>query len=536
MKKFLFYSLLAAINSYAYGQIGIGGIGAKAPIGSILDNTVTTNPKGILHLQGIFYLNDSINRNVGLVLPKVGIVEDTGLPNVSTPTGGTAVAGTMVYVGNETSNTSGGCVKIKTSVGWQNCLVDNSSISTFFSYDVYGGLNVRVKKVSAGHRYSLVLGLDDKAVYAAGVNSSGRTGTGTSSNNTATFQLILPQNIIDVSAGYAHALASSEDGQLWAWGYGSYYRTGLGTINERYFPMKVKSGIPDGVKIVRVEAGYENSIVLGDDGKVYSFGNGAYGVNGISPTTIQTPTAIPALSNIVDISLSRFSGAAIDSAGIVYVWGSQNYGRLGNNANNLNTTTPVQILSNISVKQVVMGTNHGLAVSSDGKTLYGWGVTPAFGIGGSNPYLIPTDITSQIHGFDPDQETIIYVAVSRFDDSGNNIGGSIVITDKNIYAAGTNTYPQRLGLGYTPGTSNIIYSPNGSTYSGFYPMYNRAIYSGTLFRQASMGVDHSLMAQTVNGINNSGGYGYGTGNVDGNQLGAISTGFSYIAFPVLIKK
>jgi hypothetical protein len=213
----------------------------------------------------------------------------------------------------------------------------------------------------------------------------------------------------------------------------------------------------------------------------------------------------------------------------------------------------------MAIKQVAMGTNHGLAISTDGKHLYGWGAAQGWGGSVGTTAAVettPMDVTSFLvsGGFNPATETIVYTAVTRFFTTGTPSGSgsnaaSIVITDKNVYAAGSNGTPERLGLGFFPKTTTPMYSPTstsgvrGTVATGFYPIYNKAIFPGTLFEQASIGVNHSLLKQTTefsqsgDGTSSeSGNYGYGMGNVQQNQLGAVSTGFSQFPIPSYIKK
>ncbi|WP_419869773.1 RCC1 domain-containing protein [Chryseobacterium sp. CT-SW4] len=533
MKKKIYAFSLILVSLFVFGQVGIG----EQPI------------KGALHLKGQFpadgTVNDSLVRNVGMVLPKIDTLSDgSGLPNALTPSGGTAIEGTLVY------DAQSKCVRVKNSDNsWQDCLVDNSSISTLFDYDVYGGLNVRVKKAVAGNDFSIVLNLDDNAVYASGQNSVGKTGVGNTSGTTATYSLILAKTVVDIGAGDLHGLAARTNGELWSWGEGANYRTGHGNTGDKVFPMKVK-GWPATLKAVRVEGGYLNSLILTDAGKVYGMGASSEGTmgNGINSTSaansLQVPTEIANLSayTMADISLSRYSAAGLTTSGEIYVWGNQTQGRLGTGASS-GYITPTQILAGETFKQVAMGSNHGLAVTADGKKLYAWGATRAYGTESTTFSASPVDVTSSINsgaGLAADEE-IVSVAVSRFDTTAANTGSCIVITNKNIYASGSNTSPQRLGLGFFTGTTAVKYSPgsnttSGESLSGFVPMYDKAIYEGTLFQQASIGVNHSLMVQTINSTDNSGGYGYGTGSVNYNQLGAVSTGFTSLPIPMLIKK
>jgi hypothetical protein len=270
---------------------------------------------------------------------------------------------------------------------------------------------------------------------------------------------------------------------------------------------------------------------------------------------------------IKDIEVSSLSGAALTTDGKVYTWGDQAYGRLGNG--NVATTSsyvipgPINMPNGDAVKQVAMGTNHGLAVSADGKHLYGWGAAQGWGGSVATTAAVqgsPVDVTSFLisGGFDKVNETIVYAACSRFVATGAPASsgyqaGSIVVTDKNVYACGiaggTGYSADRWGLGYFKGTTTTFFSPNsaagtrGTIARGFYPIYDKAIYPGTLFDQASIGVDHSLLKQTLvitssggGETTESGSYGYGMGNVSVNQLGAVSTGFSTFPIPSLIKK
>jgi hypothetical protein len=551
---------------------GAGSAKAQVIIGKGSENS-TERPQGLLHLQGKSYVNDSTVRNMGFVIPKVDAVD-----SVKTPQGDEPVMGTLVFTVNDTIDDkqdpaiSGG-LRVRLNDRWSKDLVEMSNITNVFDYEVYGGLNVRVRKVSAGYQYSLVIGWDDESVYSAGGNASGKTGLGSASGNTATFAMALAHPTKDISAGYAHALAVSQNGEVWSWGEGDNYRTGQSSTSDYTFPMRLNLknlNLAAGDTVIRCEAGYDNSLLLTKLGKVYYFGNNARYGNGagteIGNTT--TPTLMSFGTDIiVDIALSSMSGAALNSAGEVYTWGHPQHGRLGDGGAAGRTSPFVQITkiafpgnqgNAVKIKQVAMGTNHGLAVSEDGKHLYGWGAAQGWGGSVGTTAAVqtaPIDITSYLisGGFNPATESIVYIAASRFAVSGTAVsayvGGSIIITDKNVYAAGSNNNPNRWGLGYFPKTMTTMYSPtdatgySGTITTGFLPIYNKTIPPGTLFDQASIGVDHSLLKQSVvisnlgGGIySESGSYGYGMGSVSNNQLGAISTSFGSFPIPSNIKK
>ena len=67
--------------------------------------------------------------------------------------------------------------------------------------------------------------------------------------------------VVDIAVGQDHVLAINDKGNLYTWGFN---RMGLNVI-----PPELK-----GKKIADIEAGYQVSVVVTEDGKVVSWGNG----------------------------------------------------------------------------------------------------------------------------------------------------------------------------------------------------------------------------------------------------------------------
>jgi len=590
---------------FAHSQVGIG---TRAPAGIPAEKNPDTvaidHPQGILHLQGQHYYatdpSDStiITRNLGFVVPRVQVEAKVNTDSIQTdtlsvtpnlvqaPDGGPAVEGTMVFDINSQ------CLRVKTADGvngWKTryggCLVSESSDSLTAITDAYEGMPVRATKVSAGENFSLIIGGDDNMLYSTGYNYYGRTGLGiTTSSNTQTFKMALARTVTDISAGFQHGMAVDSAGNVWAWGAGSNYRTGLGNTSNFAFPRKITifdQSRGARVKGVRVEGGYYNSLILGSDGKVYTCGANTNGMNGngltsnyvITPTVVNIPTGTyPGTTKpvgIMDIAMSRYSAAAIDSLGRVWVWGNASNGRLGNGQTSSTVVPPTQILSAYKIKQVALGDGHGIAVSEDGKNLYGWGNAQAWGQPSATQATpieitnyLPRDAKVGINGVNKADvyspaDTIVSVAATRF--RGTSVFGTIVITSKSVYGAGNSSAAGSLGLGTiqrTGASPTAKYSPNtsisGSPFSGFYPIYEGAMYDGTVFKQASMGTTHSLIVakETPKRDGNGGierdvttgeiiydvGYGYGTGACNYYQLGSVAPTYSPIYIFTLLKK
>jgi len=575
MKKIIFVGAMLIVG-LAHSQVGIG---TRAPAKELNPDTIAIDyPQGILHLQGQHYQGlanpaDStsvITRNLGLVVPRVNMLTDT----IVTPDGSPAVKGTMIFDTNEK------CLRVKTSDGYDgwnapfaNCLVPEVDFDLTTVTESYEGLTVNAKKVSAGNGFSLIISADDDMLYAAGLNTNGRTGLGVTANNTPSFKMVLARVVTDISAGYQHGLAVDSIGNVWSWGSGANYRTAQASTGDFTFPRKITKGvfadIPSKLKAVRVEAGYASSLVLCSDGKVYTFGVNTNGLNGNeanNTTNVTTPTAISGLTHIKDIAISQFSGAAIDSTGKVYVWGNQRYGRLGNNGPNTNTVVGVTpITFPYPIKQIALGSANGVAFSEDGKHLYGWGQAQAWGQPTAEIVTSPREITDYLRNqpyvsvsdqFNPASDTILYVAAGRFLATGNY--GTMVITTKNVYSAGNNaTAGGLLGLGVAARdgatTATARFSPqtinNVGAWYNLDPIYRGTIYPSTQFGQASMGATHTLLLQRAvkedgfgNIIRNKDGsiayqgLGYGTGACNTNQFGAVDASYSPIYIFSLLKK
>jgi len=586
MKKVIYLGAMLIIG-FAHSQVGIG---TRAPATAEQDpDSIAINfPKGILHLQGQHYYNDSVTRNLGLVVPRLDTASIAVIPKDTIP----AVEGTMVF------DLKGKCLRVKTAdgeKGWSSdyagCLVSVANDTILTNLDIYEGMPIRAKKVSAGEVYSLIIDGADNMVYAAGSNGNGRTGVGSSVAGTAaatsTFRMVLAREAIDISAGWRHGLAVDSAGNVWSWGEGDRFRTGQPSVTDFVFPRKVGGGVypngtfpPQGVKAVRVEAGYLNSLVLCDDGKVYAFGGNTNGVNGNglnNSANVTTPQVIGTLTKIKDIVLGRYSAAAIDSTGKVWVWGHQQYGRLGNGSTASAVTTPVNVSFPLPIKQVALGDRHGVAVSEDGKKLYGWGAnSQAWGVTGTTVISSPQEITTYLYTqtsnppllnserFNPAADTIVYVAATRFRDN-TAAAGTIVITNKNAYAAGNTNAATGLGLGTVArsGADPVAkFSPQtvGSgasalSFTGFQPIYKGAMnQDNRTFKQASIGPTHGLLLEKEKPLPKKGGLpgeyetnpdgtvkmeaglGYGTGSVSFSQLGAVSSTYTPIYIFTMLKK
>ena len=157
-----------------------------------------------------------------------------------------------------------------------------------------------VTAISTGTLHSLALTSNGR-VYAWGSNLEGRLGDGTATTHTHrvpiavdTSGVLAGKTITAISAGYAHSLALSSDGRVYAWGSNYNGRLGTGTAPSSKVPVGVDtSGVLAGKTITAISAGADHSLALSSTGRVYAWGLNAYGELGDGTITHRTvPVAV----------------------------------------------------------------------------------------------------------------------------------------------------------------------------------------------------------------------------------------------------
>ena len=165
------------------------------------------------------------------------------------------------------------------------------------------------------------------AVIAWGDNQAGQTNVPVS----------ISTNAIQVSSGYAHALALKKDGSVVAWGENLY----------------AKSTMPGGLtNVVSVSAGAEHSVALLGSGQLRVWGDNRFG---------QTNVPGEALTGIVAVQAGQVHTLALTAMGKVLAWGSDESGQC---------TVPAEALAGIVA--IGAGERHSIALTAAGKVI-AWG-------------------------------------------------------------------------------------------------------------------------------------------------------------------
>ncbi|XP_006143352.1 probable E3 ubiquitin-protein ligase HERC6 [Tupaia chinensis] len=241
---------------------------------------------------------------------------------------------------------------------------------------------LRVDLVSCGKEHSLAV-CHKGRVFAWGAGSEGQLGIGEFKERSFTPQKIKALagiKIIQVSCGYYHSLALSEDGQVFSWGKNSHGQLGLGKeVPSQTSPQRVRS--LEGIPLAQVAAGGAHSFALSLSGTSFGWGSNSAGQLALSgtkaPVQRYKPLSVGALKTlgVVYISCGSEHTAVLTQNGAVYTFGANSSGQLGHSAEQRGPQCVERIDGLVS--QIDCGSYHTLAY------VYTTGQVVSFGHGPS---------------------------------------------------------------------------------------------------------------------------------------------------------
>jgi len=92
--------------------------------------------------------------------------------------------------------------------------------------------------------------------------------------------------IQDISAGGRHSLVLMEDGSLFSFGFGTNGQLGLRSTSNKSRPQYVKDMA--GKRVIQIAAGWNHSLVLTESGDLWACGYGAHGQLGLGDKESKT--------------------------------------------------------------------------------------------------------------------------------------------------------------------------------------------------------------------------------------------------------
>jgi alpha-tubulin suppressor-like RCC1 family protein len=234
---------------------------------------------------------------------------------------------------------------------------------------VAGMAGVWMRGVAAGLLHTLALGWDGQ-VYSWGGNEEGQVGLGDRRGRPSPIMVEGLEGACNIAVLEYHSLAVTQSGSVLQWGQS--FRSG----EEDSFRPIIVNGI-GGVRVRRVCAGVNTVFAIGEDGELFSWGDGESVLLGHGDTRDQpSPKRIEALQGVQVSSVSVGGGHALALAedGLVYAWGeNEQRALLGNSGVEREMLPrPVEALRDVHVSSVAAGYYRSYAVADTGE-VWAWG-------------------------------------------------------------------------------------------------------------------------------------------------------------------
>ncbi|USB34085.1 WG repeat-containing protein [Paenibacillus sp. YPG26] len=163
----------------------------------------------------------------------------------------------------------------------------------------------------------------------------------------------------NVAGEYFHFLALDTNGDVWGWGNNLSGQLGDSSISYHTVPVRIHGF--ENVKLI--DAGYDHSTVVKQDGTVWVMGSGQ---------DDSQPRQMSGISDVIDIADSAYYTLALRKDGTVWGWGRNKVGQLGNGQSGDDEALPVQVQSLSNVTAISASFDESLAVTSDGN-VWRWG-------------------------------------------------------------------------------------------------------------------------------------------------------------------
>jgi alpha-tubulin suppressor-like RCC1 family protein len=187
-----------------------------------------------------------------------------------------------------------------------------------------------------------------------GLNSEGQIGDNTvfSSKSSPVQTISTGNNWKQVSSGAlqsGHSTCIKTDGTLWLWGQNYSGCLGNNTTTARSSPVQTVSGGTNWKQVASSAGNFAaqpSTAAIKTDGRLWLWGNGAYGRLGNNATTNRSSPVqtVSATTNWKLVTVGQNHTAAIKTDGTLWLWGTNSFGNLGTNEGT-GRSSPVQTVS-----------------------------------------------------------------------------------------------------------------------------------------------------------------------------------------------
>ncbi len=155
-------------------------------------------------------------------------------------------------------------------------------------------------------------------------------------------------NVKLVSSGYGHFMAISND-FVYSWGCNLYGQLGNGN-NENNLNSQKPTIIPNLTNIAQVSSGFRHSLALSNNGEVFAWGHNGLGELGLGELElILTPTKLNNIPKMKQVIASHDYSLAVDIDGNLWGWGENKYGQLSSDKSITKLSKPTQLTNDTNI-------------------------------------------------------------------------------------------------------------------------------------------------------------------------------------------
>ncbi len=159
-------------------------------------------------------------------------------------------------------------------------------------------------------------------LYAAGTNSHGQFGNGTTKGASASDFIKIEEDVSAIFAGTKITLII-KNGYLYTAGFNKYGQLGNGTFQNTLSFTLVASNV------TAVSGCHYHSMTIKDNGTLYGTGFNEFGQLGIYTTEEQISSFVPVMTEVNSVSTGNYHSMIIKKDGTLWATGYNSYGQLG---------------------------------------------------------------------------------------------------------------------------------------------------------------------------------------------------------------
>jgi len=202
--------------------------------------------------------------------------------------------------------------------------------------------------------------------------------------------------VVDVALGLGSTLVVTDTGAVFSFGSSHEGVLGHGSLKAEVLPRRIEALTQMGRRFVAVAAGYGHAVALTEEGELYGWGHGQANGHGREE---RTPHRVAALigQRVKHVTAGQYSSCAVTEKGELFTWSStatwrpdHDFYELGHGVDTPQATPKrVEGLVGVRVAAVAFGACHTLAADEDG-VVWAFGRRSALGLDDPNPAPVMT--------------------------------------------------------------------------------------------------------------------------------------------------